>query len=501
MAMQSFLLYKGETLLELTERWRLLHRRLYDEEADTFDLSRVPDVHDNVRFDMLHNPHLGLTGTLEKLYNLAKNMADCVVPQEYGTTIAEKRSVGVKMCRALLEKIKYDLIIARTDNEVDMRYMINMDYSADLAINTMGRRIRTRLYFTSESHLHTLMNVLQFASKTANCNGRAPLLSKHGLDLSNRAPELCYLTQIVIRLFEDPNRPPNDPRRFRVEILFSPGATATPLHMAEMDRDSDATRFETTKLEMISKDGLTCKEVEDYFTKSINEGKTKEDDELVSEATSKKDKKKKKKDKGKGKGGKADEEKRAEEIKKKLPDVIEVDAAAELADETLPGPTPVGSEPAAGGATAPGAVAAAQENKPNSDLAGNSVQLANATLDLTKESTATSKTCESDGNNEGGVAQTSRGLDLGSESEPSTCAAGNPSVAAERAVVSSRGFVEGHQDMSSDDKKLRKLEQVLARRYFWTSVAAVSFTVGMGCLAVAFGSRQRNGPSRRWTQR
>lgn len=92
---------------------------------------------------MLHNPHLGLTITLEKLYELAKTFADCVVPQEYGTTIAEKRSVGSKMCRALLEKIKYvglllsasryfpaharklirryDLTIARTDNEADMR--------------------------------------------------------------------------------------------------------------------------------------------------------------------------------------------------------------------------------------------------------------------------------------------------------------------------------------------------------------------------------------------
>ena len=41
-------LYKGETLLELTERWKLLQKKLYDEEEDTFDLSRVPDVHDKI---------------------------------------------------------------------------------------------------------------------------------------------------------------------------------------------------------------------------------------------------------------------------------------------------------------------------------------------------------------------------------------------------------------------------------------------------------------------
>jgi inositol hexakisphosphate/diphosphoinositol-pentakisphosphate kinase len=136
-ALSGVKLYKGETLLELTERWKFIYKRLYDPDEDVFDLSRIPDVHDNVRFDVLHNPHLGLRSTLEKLYELAKSMADCVVPQEYGTTIAEKRSVGVKICSPLLEKIRYDLNIARTDNKTDMRYMINMDYSADLPIYTM----------------------------------------------------------------------------------------------------------------------------------------------------------------------------------------------------------------------------------------------------------------------------------------------------------------------------------------------------------------------------
>lgn len=44
-------LYKGETLLELTERWRFIFDRLYNEVEDRYDLSRIPDVHDNVRFE------------------------------------------------------------------------------------------------------------------------------------------------------------------------------------------------------------------------------------------------------------------------------------------------------------------------------------------------------------------------------------------------------------------------------------------------------------------
>eukprot|EP00522_Entomoneis_paludosa_P001607 CAMPEP_0172471962 /NCGR_PEP_ID=MMETSP1065-20121228/68088_1 /TAXON_ID=265537 /ORGANISM="Amphiprora paludosa, Strain CCMP125" /LENGTH=1428 /DNA_ID=CAMNT_0013230077 /DNA_START=31 /DNA_END=4318 /DNA_ORIENTATION=- len=271
-ALSGVKLYKGETLLELTERWRFIYDRLYDPESDKFDLSRIPDVHDNVRFDVLHNPQMGLTESLQKLYNLAKEMADTVVPQEYGTTSEEKRDLGVKICHGLLEKIKYDLNVARMDNKVDMRYMINMKYEADLPINTMGRRIRTRLYFTSESHLHTVLNVFRFGQ----CSSKG-LLSEHGAAIINATRELCYLTQIVMRVFEDSRRTIDDPRRFRVEILFSPGATATPYHMNEAEREHDASRYGTEPLQVIGREGLTCAEVEAFFEQAIMAGKSDDD--------------------------------------------------------------------------------------------------------------------------------------------------------------------------------------------------------------------------------
>ena len=164
--------------------------------------------------------------------------------------------------------------IARTDNKTDMRYMINMDYSADLPINTMGRRIRTRLYFTSESHLHTLINVLRFAFNGNSCSGNdcsSPVLSPYGMNLLNESKEVCYLTQIVIRLFEDTSRKLNDARRFRVEILFSAGATATPIHQARSTKETDLTRLDTEPLQAVGRDGLTCAEVEDFFGSIITE--------------------------------------------------------------------------------------------------------------------------------------------------------------------------------------------------------------------------------------
>jgi hypothetical protein len=174
------------------------------------------------------------------------------------------------------------LDVARTDNEVDMRYMINMDYSADLPINTMGRRIRTRLYFTSESHLHTVLNTFRYA----NFGCMKPLLSEHGISIINATPELCYLTQIVIRVFEDNRRDMKDPRRFRIEILFSPGATSTPLQLHELTRDEDTSRFDTAPLQMIGREGLTCQEMEDFFEQAIMAGRSEDEDSYEMASTS-----------------------------------------------------------------------------------------------------------------------------------------------------------------------------------------------------------------------
>ena len=48
-ALSGVKLYKGETLLELTERWRFIYERLYAADKDQFDLSRIPNVHSNVQ--------------------------------------------------------------------------------------------------------------------------------------------------------------------------------------------------------------------------------------------------------------------------------------------------------------------------------------------------------------------------------------------------------------------------------------------------------------------
>ena len=193
-------------------------------------------------------------------------------------------------------------------------------YASD--INSPLRHVRTRIYFTSESHMHSLVNLLRFcnlrstlmnsSSSAANAASRRssmdatsaatsaaaaaaaatavaaaaaaaaetataaegvkatrsnsgsssstnhtqppqqeqqqqqqqqqglarcatppgplpdPLLSDQGLGLLSKTTELDYLTQLVFRLYENMSVPSNHPQRFKLEILFSPGASYDP---------------------------------------------------------------------------------------------------------------------------------------------------------------------------------------------------------------------------------------------------------------------------------
>ncbi len=245
----------GETLLLMLDRWRKLHKDFYNEKKGGFNITKIPDVHDAARYDCLHNSHISLVH-LPDLYEISKTLADCVVPQEYGIDVDEKLLIGSKMCSALMEKIKYDLIIARSDNKLDTQYRLDESHAEDLTIKSVGRQVRTRLYFTSESHLQTLMNVLRYP-----VDGLHQIVSPEAKEVLDRTEELCYLTSFVIRLYEDPKKYYGDPARFRVEVLFSPGIVQHPLQSKGNTKAKPLT--------LLNKN-LSCAQIEEMLDAAIS---------------------------------------------------------------------------------------------------------------------------------------------------------------------------------------------------------------------------------------
>ena len=78
-------LYNGETFEMMARRWSKLEKdfktRPCEKQADcTFDISKIPDIYDCIKYDSLHNAQLPIPCKNE-LYAASKALADVVVPQ------------------------------------------------------------------------------------------------------------------------------------------------------------------------------------------------------------------------------------------------------------------------------------------------------------------------------------------------------------------------------------------------------------------------------------
>ncbi|KAF4136941.1 Histidine phosphatase superfamily (branch 2) [Phytophthora infestans] len=287
-------LYMGETFSLMFERWDKIYRDFYSTKTDTFNMSKIPDVHDCIKYDLLHNSSVGWKYGLE-LFMLAEALARCYVSQEYGMDIAEKQSIGNRVSQALCAKIRADIVTVMSasaeqeesssssrslygsgdaveDGTVDLAdqdiehhgYRLDPSYAKELRIKSPGTQVRTRLYFTSESHLHTLLNVLRFQCPSWRARHEGgeddeydisleqekfsnEILKRMGISVNDhmtqrkyvfresklisdgsrraldRVAEINYLAHLVIRVFETPSLPQDSEDRFRVEISFSPG--------------------------------------------------------------------------------------------------------------------------------------------------------------------------------------------------------------------------------------------------------------------------------------
>ncbi|PIA28010.1 hypothetical protein AQUCO_07400097v1 [Aquilegia coerulea] len=271
----------SEGFLLMYARWKKLERDLYNERKERFDITQIPDVYDSCKYDLLHNAHLNLDG-LDELFKVAQLLADGVIPNEYGINPQQKLKIGSKIARRLLGKILIDLrntreeaitvaelksnqdqnsVSFRTrredsdhqllkpqnknedarrtsstsemsldqddDDDKETKYRLDPKYAAN--VRTPERHVRTRLYFTSESHIHSLMNVLRYCNLDESQQGEDSLICHSALERLSKTRELDYMSYIVLRMFENTEVALEDPKRYRIEMTFSRGADLSPL--------------------------------------------------------------------------------------------------------------------------------------------------------------------------------------------------------------------------------------------------------------------------------
>ena len=220
------------------KRYVKLFNDFYDKKKEKFDISKIPDIYDNIKYDLIHNKQIIGESAL-KLYKIINNLADFVMPLEYGIKLENKIKIGITFIRPLLIKIYNDLLWSNKDMLTrgsilnSTKNLNNLESLESKERNYFGldegkvdkneiksawRHIKTRFYFTSQSHLYSLLNTLIYSMNSFLVdNGKTlnPIWSVFDLD---------YCSHIVFRLFENYNVDKNSNERFRIEILVSAGA-------------------------------------------------------------------------------------------------------------------------------------------------------------------------------------------------------------------------------------------------------------------------------------
>lgn len=133
-----------------------------------------------------------------------------MVINEYGATDKERIQVGKDICLPLFEKILIDLMFWKEKTSDDKYWRQKNEEDVE-------RHIRTRLYFTSASHIYSLTSLLTLGNNRYLLK-KTP--EEDARDVFNIL-YMGYLSHIEFRLYENLTMDQKDAGRFRLEISLS----------------------------------------------------------------------------------------------------------------------------------------------------------------------------------------------------------------------------------------------------------------------------------------
>jgi len=269
--------------------------------------------------------------------------------------------------------------------------------------------------------------------------------------------------------------------------------------MSQLKRDEDTSRFDTEPLQRVSSDYLTCQEVEDYFSESIREGQTieEEEDDSLSVAVN------------------CVESKKVEEVKD-----TPTETAAEDVEEAANDPEQVDEAPVI--ETTKRSVIFAEEKNLEiepEETTKRSVVIAeeknleiepeahcrpveeNEPEETTKRSVVIAEEknleiepeahCKPVEEKESQIDETADMTELSV-----------PSMTAEvREDDDSEEGKEEEQTKLIEKGSVNAMAKILSKQFFWTSIASISFVFGIGLLVVSREVVEKDFKTRRWSRR
>lgn len=103
MCFADAVLYHGETWELMGRRWGKIEKDFCTKNK-TFDISKIPDIYDCIKYDLQHNQHTLQFEQAEELYINAKYLADIVIPQVYlpfWTLVSLSTQSDLSCCEAI----------------------------------------------------------------------------------------------------------------------------------------------------------------------------------------------------------------------------------------------------------------------------------------------------------------------------------------------------------------------------------------------------------------